>query len=302
MSLRPAVFQLLTRLRFHAHQPSQPAPGPTQWALELLPLLRYEGAEEWFRRRCLKETGSLFDELRNEAKLAKAVSLRREEETVRVVTVLERGGFEYVLIKGAARTALGREVPFLDARPSTDIDILMAPHQAEPAFQALIRHGYQIAKTARPNHHHLDNLVGEMGIGVELHRTTAATVAPATAWQRLGQPGQTVEWQGHTVRVPPLAELAWHQVQHALVEGPYGFRLRHFVPVVAIAAIGVDGWAEWKARLDLGESIDDQTGMVVPAATGRRWLHAARWLAGDDGASIAALARVLAWRLRSFDG
>ncbi|MGE0441932.1 MAG: nucleotidyltransferase family protein [Gemmatimonadales bacterium] len=286
------VRALLDRLRLGAGT-------STEVPESLLPLIRFEGAGAWLARRARQGAplGPIAERLREDARAAALATLRRDEEVARIAARFEAGGFPYVLLKGAARSALAAEIPLLDARPSVDIDVLLAPGAARPAWEALRADGYRVAAVAPPGHHHLDNLAGELGVGIEIHETTARTVPPEVAWERLGRPARTVTWQGRQVRVPPPVELAWHQIQHALLDGPDGFRLRHFLPVAAVAAAGADDWPLWDRRLSLGESVDDRTRRPVAAATGRRWLEAARWLAGLEGGSAAALHRVLRWRL-----
>lgn len=98
---------------------------------ELVALVAYEGATIWLFRR-LRAVGALellpsdiSDNLRRQAFEDASLRLEVEAEVATVVPILERAGVPVILIKGIARCALADRYPYLDARATEDVDLLV---------------------------------------------------------------------------------------------------------------------------------------------------------------------------------
>ena len=268
----------------------------------LLPLARFEGAERWMLRR-LKDhpTASslkgVIEALQSSVRSEAPLLLRQDEETRRVLAILADAGIGTVAIKGFARRVLAPRIPYLDARPTKDIDLLVEPGRGQDAWDRLRGRGYQLGPPPQPNAHHLQNLLGEFRIGIELHTSIARNQPPERTWERLGVQADVVFWNGLEVRVPPPSELAWHTAAHGLADGASGFRLQHLLPVAAVAAAGHGAWPMWEQRV-VDETVDLVSGHMVGVRGTTPWFAAARWLAGEPGPPPIGLRAVLAWRAK----
>lgn len=279
----------------------------------LLDLLAYEGAGIWlFRRlRALGILDSLSPEFRERLKAlafgAAARGMHVEEEAVLVLRMLGGAGIPVVLIKGVARRALAPQFPFLDARLTSDVDLLVPADRIQEGQDLLLGHGYlpTPARTPGPDHHHMQTLWNERRVPVELHRSTSVRIAPEMAWSRAMSGGQALEWAGIPVRVPSATELAWSAVAHALNDAiVHGYRLQHFLEVAALAAApgGVD-WHIVMERTGAGEAFEETSGATYSRDVILRWIDGALQLVALDARPAGVvttpldLASLLAWRL-----
>lgn len=274
-------------------------------------LLAYEGAGIWlFRRlRLLNILDTLPGEFRERLKAlafdAAARGLQVEEEAVSVLHLLAGAGIPVVLIKGVARRALAPRFPYLDARGTNDVDLLLPEDRIQEGQDLLLGRGYHPTPSLVPgtDHHHLQSLWNDRRVAVELHRSTSARLSPALAWSRATQGGQELEWAGVPVRVAPPRELAWAAVTHALNDSvTHGYRLQHFLEVAALAAVpgGVD-LSLMMERAGAGEAFDEQSGETYSTAVVSRWIDGALQLVATEartgGTVPFDLASLLAWRL-----
>ncbi len=268
----------------------------------LLPLARFEGAERWLLRR-LKDhpttspLEAVIETLQRSIRCEGPLLLRQDEETRRVLEILAGAGIGVVAIKGFARRVLAPRIPYLDARPTKDIDLLVEPGRAHDAWDRLRARGYQLGPLPPPNAHHLQNLLGEFRVGIELHTSIARNQPPERTWERLGARAEVVSWHGLGVRVAPASEVAWHAAAHGLADGARGFRLQHLLPVAAVAAAGSGAWPMWEQRV-IEETVDLESGQSVGVRGATPWFAAARWLAGEPGQRPIGLRAVLAWRAK----
>ena len=295
----PPIDALLDLLRLGAELPRI---DPIDNLAALLPLVRFEGAERWLFRR-LKDhpaawpQAAVIETLRSSVRGEGPLLFRQDEETRRVLEILAAAGIGVVAIKGFARRVLAPRIPYLDARPTRDIDLLVEPGRAHDAWDRLRLRGYQLGPPPPPNGHHLQNLLGEFNVGIELHTSIAPNQPSERTWERLGAGAEVVVWNGLEVRVPPASELAWHAAAHGLADGARGFRLQHLLPVAAVAAAGSGAWAVWEQRV-INETIDLESGRRVGVRGATPWFAAARWLAGEPGPRPIGLKAVLAWRAK----
>lgn len=288
---------------------------PARWRVAscrgLSELIAYEGAGLWLYRR-LRATGALeslpepvADELRQRAFATAGMGMRIEEAAADAHQVLFRAGIPVVLIKGMARRALAGRYPYLDARPTSDVDLLVEESRVREAFDRLRAAGYAEVKKDADIQHHLPTLWNEHRVGIELHFSTSRWTAPAVAWQRATSGGLEVEWMGQTVRTPSPTELAWHAAHHAIALGNsivLGFRLQHFLEAAALAAGGADiAWNLLGERAERERPIDPETEEALPPQVMHQWLSAAQSLGGaarnPEAPHVFDLAGLLRWRL-----
>ena len=287
----------------------------TRWAAgplnDLPSLLTYEGADIWLFRR-LRALGletavpaPFWERLRTQAFGTAALGLRVEAEAVAALDLFEQAGIPVVLIKGIARRALAVRFPYLDARPTNDVDLLLPDDRVEEGHLLLRANGYEPdpEDPPKPHHHHLPGLAGERRVFVELHRSTSEHLTPRVAWARATTGGSELEWAGRRVRVPAPTEMAWAAIMHAHNDEIVpGYRLQNYLEVAALHS-AID-WTELLARTRGEEARDQHTGAVFPRAIVLRWLDAVRQLVPEgtvprDGEPAPLdLATLLSWRAR----
>jgi hypothetical protein len=278
-------------------------------------LIRSEGVAAWLYRRwreapATQSSSRPFDSrIRVQAMTETATALRVEAAAAEALGVLQRAGFEPVLLKGLAYRAASQSYPYLDTRATIDVDLLIAPGQGEHAWTALRDAGFVPTPPpdfpTPPGHHHLEGLWSDHRVVVELHTSTSSAHTPSEAWRRMRGSAEVREWSGVQVLVPSATELLWHAMEHSFTHGAAGFSLRHILPGTALLA------AQSRVDLDLirhrvtTERVRE--GHERRAAMPRsltRWLAMAAALAGPvqipNGWRGGAdrLWRLLSWRLK----
>jgi hypothetical protein len=266
-------------------------------------LIDFEGCALWLARR-LRQIGAdaaLESEFgRAMTQLARGIAARNlliDAETETVLRHVAARDIPCILMKGAARRALVARLPFADARPMLDLDILV-PNDAAPELWDYLRaQGYALVhpgRGPRPLHHHLPGVIGPAGVAVEIHTSVAPGVPAGDTWRRLHATATPVQRFGVWTLVPSITELLWDALMHALHNGARGFRLHHLLAATAIVAARDEAaLRETRARLARLPSRD----MPWPALASA-WLDAATWLGGlGNGTPPAILQRALHWRL-----
>ncbi len=273
-------------------------------------VVQREGATLWLYRR-LHDRGVPLDSpagamLRQSAHEQLMLGLRVDGETRAVAMILRTAAIPFVPIKGPARRIAAGLYPYADARATSDVDVLVAEARVREAFDTLVKHGYQPAidpKLSRAEHFHLSPLMGERGVAVELHTSTAPWLTPSDAWQRQSNDFDTIRWEGQDFVISGATELLWHGMAHAFIDGADGFRLRTFLDGAVVIASGrsID-WACLAQRIAAGEIREAERGTAVPARQLKRWIATAGMLAGVAvPAEFAAdgqypVARMLHWK------
>lgn len=276
-------------------------------------LVALEGAAIWLFRR-LRAVGALDvlpadigDRLRQQAFEAAASRLEVEAEAAAVLTLLDRARIPVILIKGIARCALAERYPYLDARATQDVDLLVPFERIGDAGVTLQVDGYVPALPPKPaetpRHHHLPPL-HKGRITVELHESTSTRVRPDVAWARANERSETLDWAGQQVQVSSPTELAWNAIAHAMEDEAAGFRLHRFLEVAALVSNGAPiDWAIVRARSATEEAFDPATGVPHQDVIIRRWIGAALALVATEkrptelDVSRFDLGELLAWRL-----
>lgn len=271
-------------------------------------LAAYERSAIWLYRRLRAGRGfdALPEALRaplRQAAMAEAVlRLRVESEAAAVLPLLGDAGIPVVLIKGIARCALAERYPYLDARPTSDVDLLVPGSRLAAAVETLSRAGYTPGRGSS-DHHHAPGM-HRNGVWVELHSSTSRHVSADVAWSRMAGSSDTVPWTGTEVQVPGVTELVWSALAHALEDEVEGFRLGRFLEVSALMAHHAEiDWPTVSNRLETAEGSAAVPAGVSGGAVARRWLGcASELLATEQRAPSGSiepfpLAQLLEWRL-----
>ncbi len=138
-----------------------------------------------------------------------------------VLRVLRADGLDPVLLKGAAR--LWRREPGSDLHDSSDLDLLLSPHDVVRARAALLRAGYVdttrdgAAVYYETTHHHAAPLYPPgHGVAVELHRALARAdlISIPLTRDALEPLCEIAESDGERVRVLNRAGTALHLIVH----------------------------------------------------------------------------------------
>ncbi len=307
-----AVSLLVDTLQFDVQGRARTAEWRLVDARGLEELVLREQAAVWLVRRLRavhafdSAPRTLTDPLRTKALEHAALRLEVEAEAATVVDLLDRAGIEVVLIKGMARSALAGRYPLLDARVTSDVDLLVSPVAIDAATAVLMTAGYALARPddpPRPGHHHRPALRRE-SVCVELHESTSTRVEPALAWHRARHAAESVDWNGRPVLVPSATELAWNAIAHAMEDELSGFRLARFLELAALVARGAAiDWDEIALRSRSDEACDATAVPDHPERVVGRWISAALTLVAPDRRPVLAwaepfdLAMLLSWRL-----
>ena len=275
-------------------------------------LAEYEGVALWLHRR-LQEIGaapsaSFREKLRRAAMRSGADNARIDAQALAVLTRLESAGFRCLLIKGQARRAAVARYPYADARPLSDVDLLVPEPEADAAWTLLCETGFRrvyeepVDWTAD---HHRPTIIDDSEVSVELHTTTGDSVSADEAWRRATTAADEVDWQGRRRLVPNATELLWQALSHAVSDGTRGFRLRTFHSMaVVLASDETIDWTEMSKRLASGEIRAADRRSTARAEHVREILGVAAWLAGVSLPHAFAprsrpdVARLLLWRAR----
>ncbi|MBA2293104.1 MAG: nucleotidyltransferase family protein [Gemmatimonadales bacterium] len=273
-------------------------------------LLQREGATLWLYRR-LHDCGVTLDSaagatLRQSAHQQLMFGLRVDDETLAVTRILRGATIPFSPIKGPARRIAAGLYPYADARSTSDVDLLVPEARAIDAYDALVQHGYQPVgnpRQSRPEHFHLPALMGQRGVAVELHTSTAPWLSPTEAWRRQSNAPDTIRWEGQDFEISNATELLWHGMAHAFIDGADGFRTRTFLDGAVVMASGrsID-WTCITQRITAGEIRGAESGAAVPPRLLRRWIATAGMLAGVAAPAEFALdgeypiARLFHWK------
>lgn len=280
-------------------------------------LIAYEGASIWLVRRL--RAGGILDALPPEvgARLRQqsiedtALRMEVEVEAADALTLLNRARIPVILIKGVARCALAARYPFLDARRTTDVDLLAPLEQIHDAELALRADGY-VPVPPKPGpprrHHHLPPL-HKGRITVELHESVSTRVPSNVAWQRANDGSELVHWAGLTVRLPSATEHAWNALAHAMEDDVAGFRLYRFLELAALVSSNAPiDWTTLAARSVTPEVFDADAGVRDQRGVAFNWIAAALELVPPGRRGIGLdipkfdLRELLEWRLAVLRG
>ena len=271
-------------------------------------LMVAEGAAIWLYRR-LHDHGVTLDDpigtqLRKAAHEHLMLGIRVDSEAVATYRILKQAQIDVVLIKGAARRAATSLYPYANARPSSDVDLLVRDTQAQDAWNVLCANGYEPVPNASPeDHFHLHGLWSASRVGVELHMATSPWLQPDECWRRANEGADVVSFSGENFVIANATELLWHALQHAFVDGSGGFTLRKFLDGAAIlAAERPIDWQVVQNRIERGEVRNIETNVSYAPRYQYRWIAACARLAGVTVPAELLrygemeVARLLAWR------
>ena len=279
---------------------------------DLARLVVFEGADVWLSRR-LRQRGVIVpaafrEQLKAAVRETTVLNMRIDAQAVAVISRLTAAAIPCALIKGQARRAAASLYPFADARPVSDVDLLLPESQADEAWTLLCRNGFRRIYDDTDEwsaDHHRPVLIDDSGVAVELHTTTSMSVSPAEAWRRATDNADVVLWTGVPTSVPNATELIWQALSHGVADGGRGYFLKTFLSIAAILSESppID-WALIHARVSSTEVIDNESQRPVAPERIRRFLFLASSLAGTEiprallPDTSVDLRTLLAWRLR----
>ncbi|HVT38809.1 MAG TPA: nucleotidyltransferase family protein [Gemmatimonadaceae bacterium] len=275
-------------------------------------LIRLEGASGWLYRRWRDagsgeaSVGRLHSAVRIHALAEMGGTLTVESAAAEALGILAQAGIEVVLLKGLAYRAAAQTYPYLDARSTNDIDVLVAPSDANTAWQALRRAAFvPIPASAfqKPSdHHHLGGLASSLGVTIELHTSTSPTRPAHEAWKSIRGNAERKDWNGMSVLIPSATEMLWHAVEHSFTHGAAGFRLRQFLPGAALLAARAPVDVDLIQLRATAGRVREDGNREVSAEAVRQWLAMAGALAGPHSLATPwqggydRLWRLLTWR------
>lgn len=272
-------------------------------------LVSYEQVTIWLYRR-LRELGvgdelppAFWTWLIRRARVETANGLMVEAEAIRLAELLAAGGVPAVFLKGIARRLLADRYPYIDARATIDVDVLLPAEHASSVWEDLKKSGYKFV--ADPNLTpvdlwHLIPLAGANRVAVEIHTSTSREIKPPDAWRRQMFESQVITRDKLQLRVPSVTELFWHTLTHAAADHSMAFRLHHMLDAaVLMASDAAIYWDVITERLESRE-LRNRDALL-------RWLQAAAELAGvplpirvGSMPRPFPMLRVLRWRLAAF--
>jgi hypothetical protein len=280
-------------------------------------LVSHEQVTIWLYRR-LRELGvgdelppAFWTWLIRRARVETANGLLVEAEAIRIAELLHAGGIPAIFLKGIARRLLADRYPYIDARATVDVDVLLPVEHASSVWADLKKSGYKVAvdPTKTPvdeavrrqlRLHHLVPLAGANRVAVEIHTSTSARIEPADAWRRQMFESRVISRDRLELRVPSLTELFWLTLTHAVHDGLRAYCLRYLLDAaVLMASHEPIYWDVIAERLEANE-IPSRDALL-------RWLQAAADLAGISLPARLGpmprpfpMLRLLEWRLIAF--
>lgn len=235
---------------------------------------------------------SLADELRRERALAIARELRLDETLGEVAAVARQLGIELTLLKGRALVLAGHAAP--GARPSVDLDLLVAGAAVEPLGGALRAAGFAPAPAGYE--HHAPALLRPGGAMVELHRhlpgvRLGAGRASAT-WEALAEAGLLhplgSEGPLRALAVPAREVLIAHALVHGLAQHGLHAAFPGWLLIADLLDLGAHrpetpaapSWRDWVARELSARELDAALALA-------RWVAAGADPFGSDAPADA---------------
>jgi putative nucleotidyltransferase-like protein len=272
-------------------------------------LVGYEQVTIWLYRR-LRELGvgdelppAFWTWLIRRARVETANWLLVEAEAIRLAELLTAGGIPAVFLKGIARRLLADRYPYIDARFTIDVDVLLPAEQATSVWEDLKKSGYKFVADPNPTPvdlWHLIPLAGANRVAVEIHTSTSREIKPPDAWRRQMFESQVITRDKLSLRVPSMTELFWHTLTHAASDHTNAYRLHFLLDATVLMASGAA--LDWDV---IGERINSREIRNRDALL--RWLQAAAELAGvplpfrlGTMPRPFPIRRALNWRLAAF--
>lgn len=191
--------------------------------------------------RALREAGLAAEtppELRRQLRDATNNALQRailvHTQLAEIASLCARHGVRAMALKGAARLLAG-ELP--GSRSISDIDLLVAPHDAG-ALHAMLQRELGYAVDGAEYEHHLAGLTRAGSLGIELHHRLAPRAIP------LDHDIWNMTHRAHgidAVEIPSPTNLLLHTLEHGVrVNWTARYRLRDVLDVAALDMPAVD--------------------------------------------------------------
>lgn len=145
-------------------------------------------------------------------------------ETRRLMDVFEAQGVNSLPLKGAA-LMLGGYYPLPGLRAAIDVDLLVAPEQAEAAFALALEAGFAEVEIKKPVRvpmplpyelRHLPLLRNQRGVALELHYRAFHKMRQQRDFAWAEMIDRAVVREG--ILLPAVEDLALHLIQHSIVD------------------------------------------------------------------------------------
>lgn len=146
-------------------------------------------------------------------------SLIMQQALIEIGELLDAHGIAYAALKGASLSLEFYAEPAL--RPMRDLDIMVAPDQAERAYALLMEAGYAKVPSkgdyGLDGNHHLPPLANKDEVWLELHHRIAPRdwSGSLPLGERLLSNARPVDFQGHTIRMAHPTDTLLHLIVHA---------------------------------------------------------------------------------------
>ncbi len=237
------------------------------WGLK--DLVRYEQCELWLYRKLkaggiVSEVDPQFVEwLEGVARRTAATNSLVDETWDRVSRVLVDKAIPVLPLKGMARRLLADQFPLAGARRLSDLDILVPEELSGRAWDVLISDGCRtliealgVGPFEKPLH--LDPLVDENGVSIEIHWRTQDNLNPGVSWERMMNGAKEVEHKGCRTLVPSCTEIFWHGLHHSIHTEYHAFLLRYLLDGAALALADSLDMGIVRSRIESGETDNRQ--------------------------------------------
>ncbi|MEM6828466.1 MAG: nucleotidyltransferase family protein [Pseudomonadota bacterium] len=149
-------------------------------------------------------------------------SLTMQNALLNIADTLDANGITYAALKGASLSVEFYAAPAL--RPMRDLDILVAPDEAERAYSVLQEAGFAKVpgkgEWSVDRYHHLPLLQNDGGVFLELHHRIAPTEWSGSLplAQRILANARVMNVQGKAVRMVHPTDNALHLIVHAALQ------------------------------------------------------------------------------------
>ncbi|MEO1729533.1 MAG: nucleotidyltransferase family protein [Pseudomonadota bacterium] len=189
-------------------------------------------------------------------------SLIIQHALVDIGRLFDHANIPYVALKGASLSLEFYDEPAL--RPMRDLDILVAPHQAESAYDLLKANGYTKypgkADYGMEFAHHLPILLSPKGVPIELHHRIAPRdwSGSLVLGEQLLANARKVTFQSHEVRMAHPTDTLIHLVVHACLQHLFDNGPNLLSDIRALEQSGLVDWdrvESFTGEYGLGQSL-----------------------------------------------
>ena len=198
-------------------------------------------------------------------------------EAARVQAGLAGAGIESIVLKGPG--LLVAHYPDIGARHVGDVDMLVRERDSARADQvvlalgareqdaSLLRYDGTRAGHAEPGELHSPLVYTAHGVALEMHQAQPGEERGGSDFEGLLARSRSVTWQGRSLRIPSVADLAAGACMHVFDhhEGQEKFVLRLLGDLAVTVGAGATSWNEVERRMAPRASRRARRGLAPPA-------------------------------------